>query len=110
MIKNYLERASLESQEKWGDIIKEIPSLKFKEHWEVKIIPPYAGAVARFTIYKNNKQVCSVYLDWHGNLGAVNVPYYELYPNEDDETNRYLLNETEELLSDINRLWNTHHD
>lgn len=89
----------MEGAEEWRKICKDIPSLHFKPEWEVKIIPPFGGAVARFTVHCNKKHV-SVYLDWHGRLGCMNGPYYELYPFDGD-VKRYYLNETEELIKDI---------
>jgi hypothetical protein len=102
--KDTIKRFEVESLEKWKDIIDEVPSLRFKSEWDVKIIPPFSGAVARFFILKDGKQVCSVYLDWHDRLASVGQPYYELYPFEDD-AKRYLLNEIDELMSDIDKLF-----
>lgn len=94
-----MQRYTIESKEKWREIIKDIPKLKFKSEWEVKVIPPFGGALARFTVDYNGNHV-SVYLDWYGRLGCVEEPYWELYPIDGD-TRRYYLNETEELLKDI---------
>lgn len=94
-----MRRLAIESQEKWREICKETPPLNFKNEWNVKIIPPFGGALARFNVdYKGNH--VSVYLDWYGRLGCVDEPYWELYPWEDD-VKRYYLTETEELLKDI---------
>lgn len=94
-----LARYKVEGAEAWKKICKAIPPLHFKPEWEVKIIPPFGGAVARFTVDYNKKHV-SVYLDWYGRLGCMDEPYYELYPF-DGGTKRYYLNETEELMKDI---------
>lgn len=94
-----LARYKVEGVEKWREICKDIPLLHFKPEWEVKIIPPFGGAVARFTVDYNKKHV-SVYLDWYGRLGCMDEPYYELYPFDGD-VKRYYLNETEELMKDI---------
>jgi len=101
---NIIARSKVESAEKWDNIISKVPMLNFKEKWDVKIIPPFAGAVARFTINKDGEQVCSVYLDWYNRLGIYGSPYYELYPFEDD-IKRYSLEETKELMEDINNIW-----
>lgn len=94
-----MKRYAIESQEKWREICNKIPSLNFKKEWNVKIIPPFGGALTRFWIgYKNNH--VSVYLDWYGRLGCVDEPYWELCPWEDD-VKRYYLTETEELMKDI---------
>lgn len=100
-----MQRYMIESEEKWRQICEQIPPLNFKKEWNVKIIPPFCGAMARFTIdYKNNH--VSVYLDWYDRLGYVGQPYWELYPFDND-TKRYLLNETEELMKDIEAILET---
>jgi len=101
---NYLERAKIERDEKWNEILQQVPALNFDKEWGIKIIPPLAGAVARFHVEKDGKHLCSVYLDWYDKLGCVGEPYYELCPFEND-TKRYLLNETEELINDIRELY-----
>ncbi len=104
-VNSTIKRSEVESGEKWAEINKEIPTLNFKEEWNVKIIPPYSGAVARFIIIREDEMVCSVYLDWYDRLGCFGSPYYELFPFEDD-IKRYSLTETDELMKDINELWN----
>lgn len=59
--------------------IKKIPSIKFPPEWEVQIIPPFAGALARFRV--NN--LISVYLDGYDMLAIYGEPYWEVYPHED---------------------------
>ncbi len=78
---------------KWTN---EIPFLNFDADWNIKIIPPYARAVARFIVEHNNKSV-SVYLDCYDALGCCNAPYWEIYPHF-DETFRCGLHETKELI------------
>lgn len=82
---------------KWA---KEIPFIKFKEDWEVKVVPPYSGAVVRFHVQKGSAHV-SVYLDCYDALGYVEQPYWEIYPDIDGDTYRCLMHETEKLLSHI---------
>lgn len=98
------KRNDVERNEKWNYISGSIPTLNFKEEWNVKIIPPFAGAIIRFKIMRNDIMVCSVYLDFYDRLGCYGAPYYELYPFEND-IKRYALNETDELMKDINDLW-----
>lgn len=50
---------------KWSE---KIPALHFEKEWDVKIIPPFGGAIIRFTIDYNNKHV-SVYFDGYSELG-----------------------------------------
>lgn len=106
-LENTIARSKVEINENWGAIISQVPMLNFKQEWGVKIIPPVAGAVARFTIHKDGEQVCSVYLDWFDRLGFCGQPYYELYPFE-GEAKRYLLEETEELMTDISTVWESY--
>ena len=61
----------------WG---ARIPALHFEKEWDVKIIPPFGGAVIRFYINYNGKHV-SVYLDGYSELGYMvdenDKPIYE---------------------------------
>jgi len=98
-----LRRFRIEDEEKWREIIEDIPALNFKKEWNVRIIPPFSGAMARFWIDYNNKWV-SVYLDWYGRLGVMDQPYYEVYDGEN--TIRYLLNETDKMMDDIDKILN----
>lgn len=82
---------------KW---VKELPYLHFKQEWNVKIIPPFAGAIIRFYVDYNNKHV-SVYFDAYDRLGLVGKPYFELYNGE--ECYRYYINETEKMMKDIEK-------
>lgn len=101
-----VDRSVIEHEEQWETWCKCIPALHFKPEWEVKIIPPFMGAMARFWISYNNKHV-SVYLDCYGVLGCVDVPYYEMYDGED--TYRYIMSNKEDMdqmMIDIDRLLN----
>ena len=96
-----MQRDIIEGKEGWKLISQQIPPLHFKEEWDVRIIPPFAGAVARFYIAYNNKFV-SVYLDWFDRLGMVGHPYYEIYDGED--TIRYAFNQSDKMMNDINKI------
>ena len=98
-----LTRSKVESLEKWRDAIPQIPALHFKEEWEVKIIPPFGGAFARFTIDYNGNHI-SVYYDALSRLGYMPQPYFEIYPNDNGDCSRYYANETGEMMEDIDRL------
>lgn len=84
----------------WDKWRKEIPELSFPSDWKIKIVPPFAGAVVRFTVEKNDHWV-SVYLDCYDVLGSMNKPYWEIYPSEDGDTSRFDMNDTEGLLKEI---------
>jgi len=76
-----------------------IPSLHFKQEWNVKIIPPFGGAIARFWIDYNGRHI-SCYLDCYDELGYYGEPYWEIYPYQDDVW-RCGMMETEELMEKI---------
>ena len=88
---------SLQETRKW---MRELPYLHFKQEWNVRIIPPFGGAIIRFYIDYNEKHV-SVYFDGYDELGFVGEPYFELYDGE--ECYRYLMNEHEEMMRDIEK-------
>ena len=87
----------------WG---ARIPALHFEKEWDVKIIPPFGGAVIRFHINYNDKYV-SVYLDGYSELGYMvddndkPIPYFEYYDGED--CHRYLMDEAEQMMVDIKK-------
>lgn len=91
-----IERFKVEENEQWGNWIQKIPTIKFNPEWDVKIIPPFAGAFARFTIDYNGRYT-SVYLDCNDSLGCVGEPYWEVYPVGDD-VGRCLMNNVDELM------------
>lgn len=103
-VQGKLER--MKNYERWR---KELPSLHFDEKWEVKIIPPFAGAVIRFLINYKDKGV-SVYFDSDSSLGYMYddndepIPYFEYYDGHD--TYRYLLNEADQMMNDIRKFLN----
>ena len=90
---------TLMESDKW---VYEIPSLKFNNDLEVKVIPPFSGAVVRFIISKDDARV-SVYLDCYDNLGYYGSPYWEIYPAVDGDVFRCDMKETKELLHAINK-------
>lgn len=63
--------------------VDEIPYINFPKDWNVKIIPPFGGAVVRFQVKKDEKMI-SVYLDCYDNLGVFGSPYWEIYPHKGD--------------------------
>jgi hypothetical protein len=75
-----------------------IPPLHFKENWDVRVLPGFNGAFARFRV----NDYISVYLDMFDRLGYEGKPYWELYDGTD--TIRFKMEDTEELLNTIDRL------
>ena len=91
-----LSRHYVELEEDWRGIIPHLPILRFP--FPVTLVPPIGGAFLRFVAGANRE--ISVYLDALDRLGSVGQPYWEAYPIE-GETARFLLNETDELISTI---------
>ena len=86
-----------------------LPAFHFDKEWDVLIVPPFAGAIIRFVISYNGKYV-SVYFDAYSELGWMYdkneqpIPYFEYYDGED--TYRYLINESEQMMNDIRNFLN----
>lgn len=102
-------RYKIEHQEKWREWCDKMPQLQFDSDWNVRIIPPFAGALTRFNITKGDKGV-SVYFDAYSSLGWMYdendkpIPYFEVYNNF--STQRYYLNETDKMMADIRDILN----
>ena len=96
----------VQESRKW---MKEIPALHFDKEWDVRIIPPFGGAVIRFWIWHNDKKA-SVYFDAYSELGYMYdendnpIPYFEFYNGMDYQ--RYYLYETEQMMEDIRSFLN----
>jgi len=95
-----IDRYKIEQAEDWRPICDKIPFIKFPSDWEVKVIPPFAGAVARFLVKKGNKTV-SVYCDWYERLGFFGAPHWEIYPNKSDDNERFAVDDVAALLEAI---------
>ena len=88
---------------KWTE---ELPYLQFPAHWQVKIVPPFAGATIRFLVKKETtpkfKRI-SIYFDGYQNLGHAGKPYWEIYPNFEGTNERFLLGEEKKMLEYIEK-------
>ena len=98
------ERVLREKME-WMRWAEEIPYIQWPAAWQVKAIPPFMGAVIRYHIRRDDTPEdirVSVYLDCYSSLGFMDTPYWEVYPgNEDGDTERCLMEETDILLDQI---------
>lgn len=98
-----MRRLYLEQAECWLKIIPQIPSLNFPPEYQVQIIPPFGGAMARFRVRTAEmppKEFVSVYLDFYNSLGYMEGPYWESYGGSGDPE-RFMLDDTNGLLSEI---------
>ena len=95
-------RLRVEIDEDWHGLVDKIPAIKFDQEWEVKIIPPFGGAIARFQVRKSpDEEPMSVYLDFFERLGYFSGdPYWEVYPIDGDVA-RFQLNDTSSLIDAI---------
>jgi len=82
---------------KW---ITKIPYINFPSNWQVQITPPFAGAVVRFRV-KNDYREISVYLDCYDILGYYGKPYWEIYPASDQDIFRCDMEDVDTLLKEI---------
>lgn len=96
-VRRTLARAEIEHHERWHDYTALIPWLSFPAGWQVQMIPPFAGAMARFRVRLPDGSEKSVYFDAHDALGCYGEPYWEVHPVQGD-TARCAMNETEELI------------
>lgn len=107
-----LERYRIENDEDWRGWCGKAPWLQFPPELEVKIIPPFGGAMARFMVRfagctDEDKHV-SVYWDTNDTLGIMSKPYWEIYPVKykgDDgdyhDTARFLMGEEPQVMVSI---------
>lgn len=110
-------RSAVEGQENWRDWLDTMPALHFDRDWDVRIIPPFHGALARFWIDYQGKHV-SVYFDAYNRLGfrvdenGAPKPYFEMYDKTTGDTERYNMDEVDAMMDDIRRILNgeTEHD
>lgn len=110
-------RSRVEADEEWRKWCKEAPWLQFPPELEVKILPPFNGAMARFMVRfagsSDESKHVSVYWDVHDSLGYELKPYWEIYPVkfknwlEDGEdgfdTARFLMGEEPQMMVAIIR-------
>ncbi len=82
---------------KW---LKEIPFIKFPDGWEIKMSPPFHGAIVRFRVKKSETVDVSIYLDCYDYIGSFGEPYWEVY-RYDGDVGRCKMNDTGKLIEMI---------
>ena len=91
-------RSAIEAAEGWRKWIDRIPAIPMPAGWRVQMLPPYAGALARFAVVNLAGQHKSVYLDVWERLGFWGGgPYWEVYPVDNDVA-RCDMNDVAELI------------
>lgn len=104
-------RFKVEAEKRWQDWVDKMPTLHFDRDWNVRIIPPFRGALARFWIDHKDKHV-SVYFDAYNRLGfhvdenGDPKPYFEMHDKTTGDTERYNMDEVDAMVDDIRRILN----
>lgn len=93
-------RLHIEDKYEYYKWCTEIPDIKVPDGCTIKVVPPIAGAIVRFIVGKGQYRV-SVYLDCYDTLGLVGKPYWEIYPDINDECHRFDINDTTNLMQAI---------
>jgi len=99
----------MEEKYEWRKWSVQIPYIQFPQDWLIQIAPPLLGAVIRFRVkkagFKKGDEV-SVYLDCYNKLGIYSlkedaIPYWEIYPAKDGDTERFKMDDIDGLLKGI---------
>jgi len=86
----------LEEKLGYHKYVDKMPYLKINSDWQIKVIPPFGGAMVRYRIRRKDVEV-SVYLDCHSMLGSTSTPYWEMYPTEDGDAVRWDMDDIDGL-------------
>lgn len=97
-----INRNMVEAEEKWREWIDRIPAIRFPRNWEVQVIPPFAGVLARFRV-RHGQDFILVYLDVFDTLGYFGGPYWEVYPSFDGDPDRCAVENVGELVRMISK-------
>lgn len=98
---NWRKRSEVERMERWREVASDMPYIRFPRDWEVAIIPPFSGAVARFWVRKGAGHV-SVYADFYERLGCWAEPHWEIYPDAEGDNARFsIATDTDAMLAAI---------
>ncbi len=79
-----VDRYKIEEVEKWKDFTVSMPFIKFPPDWEIQMMAPFNGALARFRVKLPSGAEKSIYFDAHNALGYMDGPYWEVYPHQGD--------------------------
>jgi len=91
----------IEKEREYARWYKEIPYIRFPASWEVKVIPPFRGAIVRFRVRNTRGREISVYLDCYDTLGCYGSPYWEIFPAADNDVARYAMDDVGGLLDGL---------
>jgi len=87
----------------------EIPFIRFPMHWQVRILPPFIGAVVRFEV-KYKDILVRVALDCYGLLEYSELPQCWSITSMYSDIQTCAMEDTEELIKLIEQTFNKHED
>ncbi len=88
---------------KW---MKSLPYISFPSHWKIQIIPPFANAIIRFRVRRNDDTTkwISVYFDGYELLGSFEGgAYWEIYPDNEGDVSRFAMADTAGMIEGIEK-------
>ena len=86
------------------DMIDQMPKLSFPADMLIQIIPPFGGVAARFIATKEGSDTrVSVFFDVSNAMGTMSVPFWEIYPNADGDTERFPYSTPKMLIEAISK-------
>jgi hypothetical protein len=99
---NYMKRLDADAMDDFLGWSKRMPFLDFRDEWQIKMIPPFGGAIVRFGVRERGceSDFVSIYLDCYDRIGLYGEPYLEVYPHDDDVFRCAML-DTESLIKAI---------
>jgi hypothetical protein len=92
----YDQRIPVETLERWQEIGQALPYIPVRGDWKIRVMPPFAGALARFHVMRGDAHV-SVYYDEYCRLGGWDEGYWEIWPDADGNNYRLGRDDAEEL-------------
>ena len=109
-------RTQVEDDERWEYWRSKIPAIIFPSHWQVRVVPPWNGVIARFwvdpigVVPNPEGPIVCVYLDANNRLGCYGDgsgfnPYWEATSRNTKDGNPFRcgMHETDKLIDDIDK-------
>jgi hypothetical protein len=100
-----LSRLNVEDKETWHTWADSIPYFIPRSGWEIAVIPPFGGPMARFMVKYRGYRV-SVFLDVYGRLnrprrGEKPKPHWEVYPASGRDVVHVDMDDVDRLTAEI---------
>ena len=108
MSKHQAGRAYAKEMESYKWALK-IPFIRFPMHWQVRILPPFIGAVVRFEV-KYKDILVRAALDCYGLLEYSELPQYWSITSMHSDIQTCAMEDTEELIKLIEQTLDKHED